>query len=423
MRVGEIGGTFSSTTEITFSKKTNFLDYDLIVVDYYTLLKQARELTGLIIKEIKAELDEYIRLRKVPIVYHNISENQMYLKSEGGYNKQPMSFSSLAPVPDVKFISKDGFRLEIVSSTPFSTFLNKYQSNFKYNAVITGTGLKSILQTPFSKMCIAGYDEKSVILPSIKIAAATQEAAFFKELLECMHQVKNVNENELPEWSKKYYLPNEKDTVEAIDTMKKSIEKLEQELLNKELLLGDLRQDKQLFTATGAELENTVKRIFTEMGFTTIEAEDRRDDLILNHGDTTFIFEIKGLSKSAAEKNAAQLEKWLSEFRINKEGIAKGILLVNTFRNDPLNERTGDSFPHQMIPFSTKRDHCLMTTIDLMILYFKFKAHQLSTEDVSALLLSTNGVLKLAEKWSDYIINEHGAETSASTLMATLAHT
>jgi len=45
------------------------------------------------------------------------------------------------------------------------------------------------------------------------------------------------------------------------------------------------------------------------------------------------IVEVKGQNKSAAEKNAAQLEKWLSTYFAENGVAPKGMLLVNTFRS------------------------------------------------------------------------------------------
>ena len=52
-----------------------------------------------------------------------------------------------------------------------------------------------------------------------------------------------------------------------------------------------------------------------------------RDDLILQYNDRIAVVEIKGvLRKSAAERHAAQLEKWVSSYFSDKGIRPKGIL-------------------------------------------------------------------------------------------------
>jgi hypothetical protein len=120
--------------------------------------------------------------------------------------------------------------------------------------------------------------------------------------------------------------------------------------------------------------------------------------------------EIKGLSKSAREKDAAQLEKWVSEYTVAHDRVPKGILLVNAWRERPIDRRDQPAFPAQMVPYATNRNHCLCTTSQLL------SALTLSTtrskrDAFLRTLFITNGVLEGWE-WRDALEEVSEAEDS-----------
>ena len=106
--------------------------------------------------------------------------------------------------------------------------------------------------------------------------------------------------------------------------------------------LEAIQKYKLTLTSSGKELEKIVTQIFSELGFTIWESEHNRADGIFEYNNHKFVIEIKGVSKSAAEKHAAQLEKWVSEFIENNGTIPKAILVVNGFRKKELSKRTED---------------------------------------------------------------------------------
>ena len=82
-----------------------------------------------------------------------------------------------------------------------------------------------------------------------------------------------------------------------------------------------------------------------------LEAEKGRSDKIAKYGEVAIVAEIKGVTKSAAEKHAAQLEKWVAQYFEENEVSPKGMLIVNGFCDMPLNERLEDVFPQQMLKY------------------------------------------------------------------------
>ncbi|WP_307413999.1 hypothetical protein [Paenibacillus sp. W2I17] len=166
--------------------------------------------------------------------------------------------------------------------------------------------------------------------------------------------------------------------------------------------LKSLEELKILFAGTGQPLENIVGRVFGYLGFEVSEGIPGRDDLILVYKGQVAVVEVKGVTKSAAEKHAAQLEKWVSEYLATKDIKPKGILVVNAFKDVPLEERIEKPFPDQMMTYSNNRDHCLITGVDLLALYFHIRENPEEKEQVINDLLNTSGHFNKF-KWQDYV--------------------
>ena len=134
-----------------------------------------------------------------------------------------------------------------------------------------------------------------------------------------------------------------------------------------------------------------------------IETEKGRSDIIAKYKDIDIVAEIKGVSKSAAEKHAAQLEKWVSQFIEENGKEPKALLIVNGFCEIPVQERHESVFPNQMLSYSTVRNHILISTTQLLCLYIDIKLNNSCLEEKIEELLSTVGVYKKYENINEFL--------------------
>ena len=116
------------------------------------------------------------------------------------------------------------------------------------------------------------------------------------------------------------------------------------------------------------------------------------------------VVEVKGKKGSAAESDAAQLEKWVAGSKEEKGKDAKGILFVNAYSETPLADRTEPVFPQQMLKYSTQREHCLMSTLQLLGLLLEARAHPDRRVDLVSSLFSTVGVYQQFANWRAFLI-------------------
>jgi hypothetical protein len=91
------------------------------------------------------------------------------------------------------------------------------------------------------------------------------------------------------------------------------------------------------------------------------------------------------------------------EEKTQKESDPKGLLIINTFRNTPLSERKEASFPDNVIELAQGQKICLMTGLQLLILYCEFINNKITREDLIKEIIDTKGVFKLYQDWQIYL--------------------
>lgn len=74
-------------------------------------------------------------------------------------------------------------------------------------------------------------------------------------------------------------------------------------------------------------------------------------------------------------------------------------MVVNTWRDTPLDERSESDFPDQMTPYSVSRNHCLVTGLQLFVLRAQIESGALRSDDAKRQLLGTVGVLEGFTDW------------------------
>jgi hypothetical protein len=159
----------------------------------------------------------------------------------------------------------------------------------------------------------------------------------------------------------------------------------------------------QLFLGYGRALEVQVRDVLELLGGTITEPPPGRDDWRVEFPEGKAVLEIKGVTKSAAERHAAQLEKWVASAYEESGEMPKGILVVNTWREKPLRERTEEDFPAQMVPYSKGRGHCLISGLQMFVIRAEVEANPDKAESWRKVLLKTKGPVTKAKNWQSVI--------------------
>lgn len=181
------------------------------------------------------------------------------------------------------------------------------------------------------------------------------------------------------------------------------MQKLKEKIEAEQKAIDNITNYKRLLTETGEPLENIVKQVLSELGFELCMAEEKRSDVIAKYNNIDIVAEIKGVGKSAAEKHAAQLEKWASQFLIDHGHQPRALLIVNGYNTLPLDQRTEEVFPDQMLKYSTSREQTLITTTQLLCLFVEIQEHPDCKEERIQELLSTIGRYNRYTDYSEFI--------------------
>lgn len=399
IHIAEIGELFSLDEGFSFLSNQNMLEYDFIVIDIISLIQSIDgQLLSKIINRFN-DLKEFISNKNIPVVF---------------FCTGSASFSQKLPGPDkyiyeilgieVEEVDSRGKKIECRNETLFTNWLKNNIEYFDYTLCFSqfpGVSIGNAKSKPHS---IGFYTKDFIFLPSINEDADFHSYDFLGELYTICKSVRKGDEQILlPEWSVNYLLPGEQLERENLNHINQELERLTIKRKAVERRLSTFLPLKQLWSGSGTTLENAARKVFEELGFTFLPSEANRDDIIMQLGKQIVIVEVKGLNKSAAEKNAAQLEKWVSTFIAEKGATPKGILLVNTFKEIPISNRTQPSFPNQMLSYATNRNHCLLTTVQLcsLLLYCRENPNHKNQEIKK--LLNTSGVYTSFDKWDDFI--------------------
>lgn len=416
-----------------FNTAVSFFDYDTVLIDseyiVYEFEREGRlyqnkavltENSSFAIKEqykfIRKQITDFLMAGRNVYVLVGANENCMIYTGEirydgTGKNARATSivtlFNMYSFLPfEIEVSQLYGSNIQPCCNAPFSEFFKKNSSFLEYNGVLTikenGIPLAKASGSENIVAAVVPYGKGNVVFlprPWDEDAYESEEEwqdnsnTFLDSILE-MNKNLSIGDAEqaFPDWTQEYSILNESELISDRDSILSEIEILKAKLEERENSIRSVQQYKYLFTSSGALLEKSVKQVLAELGFLLFDAEDKRSDIIAKYGDMDIVAEIKGVSKSAAEKHAAQLEKWASLFLEEKGKCAKPILIVNGYNSLPLEKRIESVFPEQMVKYSTSREHALVTTTQLLCLFIEVQSNPECKEERIQELLSTVGI-------------------------------
>lgn len=368
----------------------NFLEYDVIILN----LNIAYNGIFVNLQQISESLKAFLAQKKLLVLFMPESDEAI------GYTRELFHYLSIT----INFELKSGTKLEF--SEPYSHFMDNNRrtkavlhspQNYKYHSLLLSGTSKNICWVKNNKTQVLGaefdYDKgKIILIPDLNYN-------FIQKHVEYLLSKNDFwNETVLPEWAEQYNSPQEL-------TFKNEIEEIRQEIINLQNKIDKIQEkinieddNKLLFAGKDTSLEKQVGIILKKIGFSVESPENNRVDHIITYKDRVAVVEVKGLSKSAQEKNAAQLDKWWSEYREKHPDVLypepKSILIVNAFADTPLNERNEQAFPSQMLSYATDRKQCLITGLQLYNIYYHLQSHTDQRDKIIQNIFSTIGCFK-----------------------------
>ena len=429
---------------LSFSDKTSLLDYDIAIIginhnifyDYYTSYEHYAG-HCLIGEGQSAKFQEDLKRRKEEIrslldtgrnVYFIMGDDlkcyyYTYQKSVSGTGRNAKTTNYVNEINVGKYLIDEeidinyaeGKNINVLPDTKLTDFGNKLKKHIYYKSYFKCKECEAAITTSNQDNYICGIIKSSnghkVLLPEFVDPKLYNEKQSKKRLDDVDFVIQSIksfddvlnSKDDIPAWVKDYCLSNEEKDVLENKKLEEKIKKLKDKQEKIQIKLSDNFKYKKLLYASGTELENIVKELFEEFGFELLKSRPNRSDVNLKYEDKYFVCEVKGLTKSAAEKNSNQLQKWETEFFEDYEVHPKQILLVNGFKNIPLIERTEEVFPNQMLDYATKKEQCLMTTTQLLCIYLHWLKDNSILDKIFEIINNTNGVYSDYNNCEDYI--------------------
>lgn len=428
---------YDGFTNDYFRSSVSFMDYDAVIIDTSYLSQKygtdyphtyegkrliSNDESRLMVEEFertKAQIIEFLKQEKNVFVLMATNEKCFIHTGQSEYSitdiVAPFNTFSFLPI-DLNPTMVIGEKFNITCKSSYSNFFQATKDMIYYEAYFEAPKKSALLTVPNTDKAISAVFEyekgKIIILPyhyeeeSFKTEKEWKKNA--KKYLDALFELNNAlishaDSYVLPLWSDSIKVLNEEEEENRLEQDVKKLHNIEEKIKKRKELIKAIKKKKILFTGSGTPLEEVVKETLQEIGFTLCEAEIGRSDIIASYNGTDVVAEIKGVSKSAAERHAAQLEKWAAEFIEENEHTPKAILIVNGYCDTPLTERTEDVFPNQMLKYCEARGHILITTTQLLCLYVDIKNNPDCAQERITELLSCVGKYQRYLDFGNYL--------------------
>lgn len=334
---------------------------------------------------------------------------------------------SAMPVGKLTLERASGSRVALVGEGPVTGLLRKYANFLGYEAVMKTAPGSVIAKVQGTDRVVGSVTSTKagghlLLLPAMNWLVDgvdgdddwTPEAEQFQEdLLANLGLLSDRGSRVRPTWANQYSTTKQRQLRTTIVAQQTQIEEARAKFTELQSERERAEAPDQLFLGSGRALELEVAEVFKLLGGTLTEPDPGRDDWKVTFPEGACVVEVKGVKKSAAEKHAAQLEKWVAAAYEETSQMPKGILVVNTWRETPLTGRTGDDFPSQMLPYSEGRGHCLVTGLQFFVIRADLEKNPKRAAHWRKVLMEAKGTIETGD-WRT-ILEEERQEAAESS--------
>jgi hypothetical protein len=230
-------------------------------------------------------------------------------------------------------------------------------------------------------------------------------------------------------------LVSERETRDRISEIEARVIELQRESVRLEAGMKGGGGLKRLLWSDGDTLVGAVRESFETIGFDVVAGPDKRAALIARRGDTILSIHVDADDGAANDWATKQCARWVDEVEavcaipkgerdpilgeyasaleslslttpVPDEGAVqiKGLIVANTYRNTPPNERPNDGFPTTMENLLRRRDLAAISGVQLLCLLQEMeRADANRVESLLNGLLSTCGIFSDVGAPAEYI--------------------
>ncbi len=211
-----------------------------------------------------------------------------------------------------------------------------------------------------------------------------------------MSIIKEAGSSTVPEWCKKYFSSElnslSKELTELNEQVRLAQQKIK-EVESRVALTKGLRNT--LLTAQGEELVEACGKVLTMLGWRVKISEEDKHELRLdtNEDKNVSIARIVWTESQADRTHLGQLSISQTRYWCEQGVEPKGILLVCKSGDTAPSPLSSSDFNSELAEYASKKNVCLMTTLQLLSVYKEIALHDGSAETVRATILASSGWL------------------------------
>jgi hypothetical protein len=305
----------------------------------------------------------------------------------------------------------------------------------QYTSLLSGADLQPLLRVvkknPNSPTEIVGgfvrYGQGLIIaLPH------ANHRLYFRELLKLPELLSKSSTVALPDWTAVFRTVLETSAITNKAELNAQIDGIQKQIDKHDETIAIDRKLMRLVASSGDDFADAVADALREVGLKVVEGPHPRADFI-SHTDSRFIaIEAKGLDGGAKEIQARQVVTWRSEVDtasvasdddLNDQDVAKyahlldqlmprtsasdeckGVLIVGTFRKQPLSQRDpNQDFPDTVKRFLERERICALTGLQLLGLVLEARSEPRRKPLITEALCSTNGIFADHKDWTAFL--------------------
>jgi DNA-binding protein YbaB len=396
MNICSIGINFAEeVTPIDYNTSRTILEFDAVFIDSNGIENNGQNPNAINFR--RSDFLEFLALGRTIVVFTASLNLETYI-----------------PVQSLGLKSISGMRVDFKGPDHLKIFWESVQEDMQFLAYFEKNPGQPFLFVPATKKAVGTLIKSErgnlLFIPWLKLDRR-YPSTYHQQCKRFLTAFKKLNDHlvpkkatvSLPAWSNHYGWERERKLRETLVSLQKQADEFSKQISTKTVELEIEDKLKVLFTSKGEVLVDVVIDVFQELGAKANPGEPGRDDVIVEFEGKHAVVEVKGKKSSAAESDAAQLEKWVAGFKEEKGADPKGILLIDAYCETPLAERTEPAFPHQMLKYSTQREHCLITTTQFLGLLLEARANPEKRIDLVNSLFSTVGVFQQFSDWQKFL--------------------
>jgi len=347
----------------------------------------------------------------------------------------------------INFRQTSGFLMEYVGPKSLAEGLSPLVSWLSYDAILNSNDF-----TPLFRVSTALNGEDQIVgaykklgdgivvfvppLTSAKIQSV-EFYAYHLQIASILETLKSPTDFDHPGWLDNFQTRKEQELIGEISNRQALLRDLDAQIVGFQNDRTAERLNKNLFTSTGDAFSNAVADAFRELGFGVVDGPKQRADLIVWDGARLAALEVKGLEGGAREKNIGQVKRWTADVsvalssmpdevtadteivayqaKLAELGVStsqsgepldcKGIVVLNTFRKIPINERP-EAYGEPVTKVIVRSGVCALTGLQLFLILRDIRAHPSRKGEIADKLFSTNGSLDEGLSWESHLLHK-----------------